>query len=188
MNKREKRLAVVIFLLMASFLVDTVASASRVYCLDSNLSNDDWVEKHLASSAFVLLAEVVDFRKNPWPFGPDADADADTDGVASMKELLELIEAGQKEQYFLYEAVLLTHKTWKGAKEPRLKVYYNALPGNYGFELSVGERFLIFGHELPDGRYSISTICDQTVPANLAAEKIRALDDLISREPLELSE
>jgi len=157
-------------------LSSAVASASVIHCSDSRLSDDDWVSKHLSSSAFVALASVTDSRDIPRP------ADPEVSSTGSMKELLERIEEIQKQQYFSNEAVLLIEKIWKGPADPRLRVFYNTSPGQYGFKLAVGEQYLFFGHVLADGRYSISTVCDGAVLAENALAKMKVLDELIARK------
>lgn len=165
------------YLIAAMVFLAQSSPASTIVCLDSRLSDDQWVSKHFETSEIVVLAEVTDSRPIPRPDPPA------TNTAGSMRELLELIEKGQEHPHFSHEAVLLTDEVWKGPVGPRLKVVYSYSPGQYGFMLPVGGRFLIFGGELPDGRYTISTICKMTVPESEAGAKIRALNKLISGSP-----
>ncbi len=162
-------------------------------CDSQDLHYLEWVQKYFDIADVVFLGKVVHtdvpYRLVPpiSPASPAPTTPKQTDSAASMKELLEMIEAGQAInspspttpfQTATFELVRL----WKGpagtliSGESLITSQENSVP------FQVGETFLVFGFKNEgDGNYLIPTGCAFTLPGQDTPSRIRVLNALTKK-------
>lgn len=179
---QNMRLAAITGLVLA-YLIPNGTLASRIICQDRNLTTQDWVRTRFDQAEYVFLGEVVlesklDLANFRFPKTPE---------LHGLDELIEHLEGDEIKEYskkFDQRIVFEVLKEWKGEQSTKIEVRNLAMPGQYGTYLESGETYLIFAYLQSDDSLMISTVCDATMPVDIAADRIQALDDLVTTEEL----
>ncbi len=184
------RITTIIVLIFCTFFQQS-GLAAATSCEDRNLHYLDWVQKYFELADVVFLGKVV-YSDVPIRLIPPVTltppaAPQKTDSAASMKELLELIEAGQQAarssptpalfQTTTFEMV----KSWKGpAGTPVLGK--SLISNQYNSALfRVGETYLVFGFENDDESYLVPPRCMYVLSGQDTPSRVRVLDALTKK-------
>ena len=169
------------FAFLAASLILVVspgASASTYYCEDSGPENAEWVRKNFDRADVVFLGEVISAE-----FPAQVARPAQPENVGSMRELLDLIEAGQDPALYehLYQRVTFDLlKVWKG--DGSVLITARVSESDVIELIPIGSKLLVFGRKLKDGLYSISFRCGKSTSVEHADDKIGFLDKLTSTQ------
>ena len=156
---------------------DTSTCAERLHYLE-------WTQKYFDLADVVFFGEVV-YQMTPKP--PAAPASTPPQSAGSMKDLLDIIQAGQSSSPApprLQTATFEVHKSWKGQVGPTITVKANLHSDDTGHHavLRTGDSYLVFAYKSDDeDTLRIPVGCTSHQSVRETASKVRVLDALTKK-------
>ncbi len=147
----------------------------------------EWTQKYFDAADVVFFGEVV-HQKTPNPPAPSVPpASTPPQSAASMKELLDIIQAGQPTSPApprLQTATFEVHKSWKGQVGQTITVKANLYFDDTGHHalLRSGDIYLVFAYKNDDKEtVHVPVGCAFHESVKETASKIRVLDALTKK-------